>query len=172
MRAAPVQLSLDVGERNGATFSPCGRYRYALWRSWAPERPPLVFCLLNPSIADDIANDPTLVRCIERAHLGRYGGVRIVNLFALVSTDPAALAEVEDPVGPENDIYLRDATIDCRAIICGWGSMGRMKGRDQQVLRMLRAEGISTMALRLNKDGTPTHPCRLAYKLRPFAYTG
>ena len=92
-------------ESSGATFSPCRRYRYTLWRQW-DERPPATFIMLNPSTADETANDPTVERCQRRAQAMGYGGVRVANIFALRSTDPRALYTAEDPVGPENDHAL------------------------------------------------------------------
>ena len=43
-------------ESSGATFSPCRRYRYTLWRQW-DERPPATFIMLNPSTADETRDD-------------------------------------------------------------------------------------------------------------------
>jgi len=44
-----------------------GDYRYSLTRTWDPALEPLVFILLNPSTADETANDPTVTRCIGHA---------------------------------------------------------------------------------------------------------
>jgi hypothetical protein len=62
---------------------------------------------LNPSIADEQQLDPTL-RC-TRAFSAAWGynGFIMTNLFGLVSTDPAGLYAVADPIGPENDRHCR-----------------------------------------------------------------
>ena len=51
----------------GAAFSDCDAYRYRLWRTWDARKPPLVFCMLNPSTATAEQDDPTIARCTERA---------------------------------------------------------------------------------------------------------
>jgi hypothetical protein len=47
--------------------------------------------MLNPSVAGETDDDATVTRCIARAAKGGYGALEVVNLFALVSTDPQAL---------------------------------------------------------------------------------
>ena len=79
---------MDLFEQSGASFSPCGTYRYTLWRRWSFV-PPATFVLLNPSTADATRNDPTVERCERRARELGCGGIRVANLFALRSTDPA-----------------------------------------------------------------------------------
>jgi hypothetical protein len=51
---------------SGAEFSPCGDYRYSLWRMWSEEEnaPRVMFIGLNPSTADATRNDPTIRRCM------------------------------------------------------------------------------------------------------------
>ena len=81
----------DLFCKSGAQFSACNRYRYRLWRIWDESRKPLVMVMLNPSMANADQNDPTVERCQRRALKMGFGGLRVVNIFALVSTDPAAL---------------------------------------------------------------------------------
>ena len=129
----------DLFRQSGAEFSPCGLYRYSLWRTWS-DAPPLVFCMLNPSTAGAELNDPTVSRCCERSRLLGYGGTIVVNMFALISTDPRALYSALDPVGPRNDAAILDAASK-GDIICAWGNHGSLHGRDRQVLRLLDAAG-------------------------------
>ena len=58
----------------GAAISPCGRYRYALWRKWSDMGPLATFLMLNPSTADASENDATIRKCI--GWLGRRDGWR------------------------------------------------------------------------------------------------
>lgn len=153
-------------ETSGAAFSPCRTYRYRLWRTWDATKPPLVFCMLNPSTADAEADDPTVSRCKERARRMGAGGLVVVNLFALRSTDPRALYRHVDPVGPDNDTAILDAAGQ-GDLVCAWGNHGKLHGRAAKVLALLLAAGLPALALRVSKDGHPSHPLYLPYDLQP-----
>lgn len=155
----------------GAIFSPCGRYRYALHRLWDDSKPLLMFLMLNPSTANETENDPTVERCQRRAIDMGYGGLLVGNAFALRSTDPAALYDAEDPVGPGNDeaiMFAARMAVESKGmVICGWGTHASYRGRGAQVLRMLLDAGIQPHALRVNKDGSPGHPLYIGYGVGP-----
>ena len=154
-------------ETSGALFSPCARYRYRLWRVWNPDRPSLLFVMLNPSTADEIDNDPTVERCQRRAVAMGYGGLQVCNIFAWRSTDPSALYGLEDPVGPDNDEAILAAAGESGLVVCGWGTHGNLMGRGEAVLRLLRAQGVVPHALKINEDGTPGHPLYVSYQTQP-----
>jgi hypothetical protein len=86
-----------AGER-GAQLSDCGSYRYRLWREWDTSRPTLAFLMLNPSTADHLNDDPTIVRCLSRAVASNFGRLDVANLFPLRATDPDALLTHADPL--------------------------------------------------------------------------
>lgn len=156
---------------SGATFSPCGLYRYRLWRRWG-EGAPLLFVMLNPSIASATENDPTVERCQRRAANLGFPALEVVNLFARIATDPVDLASFDDPIGPENDTAILEAARGAGMIVCAWGVHGKLKGRGAVVAAMLRANGIPLYALGLTKDGMPRHPLYLPYHARPFEIQG
>ncbi len=156
-------------EQSGAVFSTCRRYRYRLWRAWS-EAPPAVFVMLNPSTADEIDNDPTVERCERRARALGFGGLRVANIFALRSTDPAALYDHDDPVGPENDAAIVESVVGAGLVVCAWGGHGNLHQRGEKVLHLLRSTGVTPHYLRLNKDGTPKHPLYVGYAVKPQAW--
>ncbi|MBS9476185.1 DUF1643 domain-containing protein [Ancylobacter radicis] len=116
----------------GADISPCGRYRYRLWREWRLHPLPAqwdmwaeddgtpvvdgagqqigepkacIFIMLNPSTADGNDDDPTIRRCVGFARAWGYDRLEVINLFAHRATDPQALLALthnDDPVGPRN----------------------------------------------------------------------
>lgn len=154
-----------LAEKSSALFSPYRVYRYRLSRAWG-DAPPLVFLMLNPSTANETDNDPTVERCERRARAGGYGGLEVVNIFALRSTDPRALYSHPDPIGPENDQHILDA---CRlgTVVCGWGQHGNLGQRGARIREMLERKGVQPHVLRLNGDGSPTHPLYVPYRLVP-----
>lgn len=162
----------NLFEDRGATFSPCGTWRYALWRRW-DERPRLrltaLFVMLNPSTADETANDPTVERCERRCRALGFGGFEVCNLFALRSTDPKALYRAEDPVGPETDAHIAAAIARTDIVICGWGThAARVRpGRTADVVALIRDCGRMPFVLEVNADGSPKHPLYVGYGTQP-----
>lgn len=149
----------------GATISPCGLYRYSLWRKWAPG-PMCVFIGLNPSTADATLDDPTIRRCVGFSKTWGFGGLMMLNLFAYRATDPADMKAAKDPIGPDNDEALHFAHSNTTTVVAAWGAHGTFQGRDQQVRAMLPR----LQYLRLTKDGHPGHPLYLPANLRPVPW--
>lgn len=154
----------------GARFSPCMRYRYRLWREWEPSLPTICFVMLNPSTADEVANDPTVERCQRRARECGYGRLEVVNIFALRSTDPDALKVELDPVGPENDDHIIDAASRSDVVVCAWGNHGRWLSRGSAVAGLLSAHGIDLHHLGITGGGHPRHPLYVPYSVKPMPW--
>lgn len=127
------QLSL-LGEspkdtdRGRCLWSPDHKYRYLLsWPVPSHFRTPRLAVMvgLNPSTADESKLDPTLTRFQGFAKAWGCTRMAVLNLFALVSTDPKGMAAVADPVGPDNDHTIRitlggDAAEDT-IVVAAWG---------------------------------------------------
>lgn len=154
-----------------ATYSRCDRYRYRLSRVWDASLPRVLFVLLNPSTATAFELDPTLRRVFRYARDWGMGSFEVVNIFALRSTDPAALYRAVDPVGSFNDSALVAAASVADLRVAGWGVHGMHAGRGDHVRELLAGEGLSLSALRLTKEGHPGHPLYLPASLKPFAWT-
>lgn len=136
-----------------AIFSPCGRYRYRLERRWG-EAPSLVACLLNPSTADDLVDDPTVRRLVGYAAKWGHGGLTLVNQYGWRATDPRALDQADDPVGPENDVHVAAATLG-QVVLVGWGANGVRRSDE---MRTLLGRAARVLCLGRTKDGQPVHP--------------
>ena len=74
-------------------------------------------------------------RCIA-CHWG-FGRFDMLNVFAFVATHPKEMLAVADPVGPENDEWLRRITSEANLVVAAWGTHGTHLGRSQQVQGML-----------------------------------
>lgn len=146
-------------ETKSAWMSPCGRYRYDLWRRWG-EGDIVLFIGLNPSTADDKIDDPTIKRCIQFAKRWGYGGMCIVNLFAYRATKPENMLAQNDPVGPDNMAAIAAITNRPRVklIVCAWGGEGGHRGQDKAVCALIAKTGKALFCFQTNKDGSPQHP--------------
>lgn len=151
----------------GATFSSCNQYRYVLTRTWDEGGPPLAFVMLNPSTADAKKNDPTVERCQRRAQRGTYGGLIVLNLFALRSTDPLALYTHKEPIGEGNDGFIAHMVSKAGDVVCAWGNHGEIGDRGAAVYEIIRKIVRQPLCLGVNASGHPKHPLYVAYD-RPF----
>lgn len=153
----------DLFIEKGASFSPCRRWRYKLWRIWSEEERLLVVVGLNPSTADETADDPTIRRCIDYAKRWDCGGLQMLNLFGVRATDPKAMLAADDPVGPDNKDAFDDVLGKLRGrpapiVLCAWGAHGSHMDQDEHALGWLDWPDITPMCLGLTKGGMPRHP--------------
>lgn len=151
-----------------AVFDSTRTYRYALGRTWDVDLPACAFVMLNPSTADAFRLDPTVRRCMGFAKRWGYGTLLVGNAFALRSTDPKALYEAADPVGPANDEQLRLIGERAHLVIAAWGNHGALGARGPAVMRILRTERLAHLGF--TKAGQPRHPLYVRADTKPEAY--
>lgn len=152
--------------KTNAILSDDRKYRYVLSRIWDETKPFVMIVGLNPSTADETENDPTIIRCIEFSKSWGYGGVYMLNLFAFRATLPKDMKNSDDPIGVENDKYIKKYAKLCDKVICAWGNDGIFKNRSKSVLSNLN----NTYYIKLNKSGEPAHPLYLKGDLIPTKF--
>lgn len=161
-----------------ATFSPDGRYRYTLERSWPMSlyRPVydgdrVAWVMLNPSIADGDRDDLTVTKCVRFSKRWGYGELVIVNLYAAIATDPLDLLELDDPIGPENEKALELAVRSSSSLVAAWGAtIHELERRGlgwpgrELVAELASRHGCAISSLGVTRDGHPRHPSRVGYE--------
>lgn len=147
-------------KKKSAVVSKCSNYRYLLERVWDEYQPKVGFIMLNPSKADELQDDPTIRRCINFAKSWGYGGILVGNIFAFRETDPKKMFTASDPVGPDNQKYLKHLYNEVEVIVCAWGSSFGIPDKIKVFSKKL-------YYLDLQKDGTPKHPLYLKSSLIP-----
>lgn len=165
-----------VMDSSSAVFSPCRRYRYSLHRQWNPTGTTCAFIGLNPSTADELADDPTVRRCIAFAKRWGHGSLAMLNLFPLRSTDPSALKGASIPANVikanVDEIILR-ASHSARVVVC-WGTHGSVDGGEMtaRVLSAVQSDGVghTPVCLGVNRDGSPKHPLYIRADTMPIPY--
>jgi len=164
-----------VNSASGATFSPCRRYRYALWRAWDPHLPTVVFCGLNPSTADETQDDPTIRRELGFARDWGFGRLVKVNAYGWRATDSKELWRTADPRGPDNFLAIKVHCFEAiqkregGLFVAAWGNNIR-KSDAVELRRMLRFQGVPVHVLKLTKQGQPNHPLYLPRSAVPFPW--
>lgn len=171
--------NLMRGAHDGAIFGDAPwlpkAYRFALWRMWDIRKPYINFVMLNPSIAGEVDNDPTITRCCRRARMMGYGGIVVTNAYAAIATEPASLRFLvsagKDVIGiPKNGEHLAVWSKEAGLVLCGWGVECDkiIAGRGAEVLALLRSTGgPPPHALGFTSGGVPGHPLYLPYGIDP-----
>lgn len=156
------------------------RYRYWLTREWDERLPMMCVIGMNPSTADESANDPTIRKCIGFATRLGFGSLLMLNVMAYRSTNPRECLKAVDPFGPLNTVEHLKEYIACRSATCrliddgpettkGITCVVAAWGKNCEKYRPLsRALAIAhsipnLMCWGRNKAGSPRHPLMLPY---------
>lgn len=137
----------------GARFDEDRIYRWLLWRRWEACSGTVLWVMLNPSTADETRLDPTLRRCFGFTREWGYGAMEVCNAYGLRSTNPTGLWEVDDPVGPDNDVTIVERSKLADLVVVGWG-VNIEADREAEVSALLP----EAMCLGVTKKGHPVHP--------------
>jgi hypothetical protein len=168
-----------------ATFSDCGTYRYELGGDIGPVEPllvatrkvkPILWIGLNPSKAGAIKDDPTVSTAVTFSEIWGYNRFYLGNLYAFADKNPEVLARQMkrgfDVVGrPANNIYLTQMVARVRrdggVVIAAWGGNAKLDR-----VREVQAIAGEMLCLRVNGDGSPTHPLYQPHDLVPTLWHG
>lgn len=148
-------------------------HRYTLSRSWIGNGGVVNFIMLNPSTADDVADDATIRKCVGFAKRWGFSGLVVTNLFAYRATQPTDLKSIlsrvggfREGVGEENTSHLDREAKYAHAVVCAWGDNCEMlPSRSRDVISMLRHRDL--YCIRKTKKGNPVHPVREPYTNAP-----
>lgn len=148
--------------KSSAQFSPCKLYRYTLERWWSGiygANDYACFIMLNPSVADERQDDPTVHRAAMFAKRWGFAGLIVTNIFAYRATDPQKLYGLQvDLVGPDNDDAILRVAKGAKLVVCAWGCHGALRGRAAEVIDTLKANAVPMHCLGVTKAGFPKHP--------------
>jgi hypothetical protein len=150
-----------------AVISTCGLYRLRLDRTIAAEGLSTVVLGVNPSKADGLVDDPTIVKVTG---FGRRLGWRrytMGNKFAFRATDVSELKRAADPIGELCDDYLEDMIRNADVVVAAWGPLAKLprqlRGRWRDVAAIADHFGKQLKCWGVAQDGQPRHPLMLAY---------
>ena len=101
-------------------------------------------------------------------HVGVMASTNVLSTFvptsSTISASPAVLRRSHEPLGADNDAWMRARVASLRpgdAVWLGWGNGGRWRDRHRAVLAMLEAAlpaDTPLLALALTAAGQPRHP--------------
>ena len=146
-----------------ALLSKDKKYRYSLKRIWDNDKPKVLFIMLNPSLADDYQDDPTIRRLIKFAKLYGYGGFYVGNLFSYITPYPSELLDKDLMFSKKNIHEIKKMTGLIKDVVYGWGNSFEEPEWLKQIISNPKCFGK-------NKNKTPKHPLYLSYNHKLVNY--
>ncbi len=144
----------------GALFDDDKKHRFVLWRTWNKRQKTALVIGLNPSTANGTQDDPTINRLkITLNRLG-YGGLLMVNLFSVISSDPEILLDKQHQENEKRDLgIIFGYALAAQEIIFAWGTFQEAQARAKKVIDFF----VDARCFGKNKDGSPWHPQAMMY---------
>lgn len=138
-------------------------YRYWLLRVWDESLPVMAIIGVNPSTADETADDPTIRKGIGFATRLGHGGLLMLNIAAYRATDPRKCKAAYAPIGFFNDAsnllhYVEH--FNATKVVAAWGKNG---SHFPYECRRIAETFPELWCWGRNSDGTPRHPLMLSY---------
>lgn len=154
------------------------KFRYYFSATWHDQLPRALVLMLNPSKGRAGQDDATLRRLIYFMIGWKFGGFSVLNLAALVSTDPKKLGVCADPIGIANGRYFREQSAGLSLtspVVCAWGARLedlRLRSAEKIIDQMAAFGDRPLHCVGLTKDGHPKHPLYLpkTATLQPFTF--
>lgn len=90
-------------------------------------------------------------------------------LFGFVALDAADFLSEGDPIGPDADRWILEAsTLASGGPVAAWGSGGSLLDRDDTVFGLLTREGITPNCRGTDRNGFPSAPPRWSGSPTPY----
>jgi hypothetical protein len=150
--------------KTAAHFSPDGRCRFWLRRTWSdPEAPRPLWIGHNPSGAYELHDGPTRRRIIEFCKLWKQPGCDLGNLYPFKSPDPAVCRRIAASTKAqlqENLDHLARLSAQASMIVACFGNIARDQAWVDHVFEQIASvrPGMPVYCLGTTKDGAPKHP--------------
>ncbi len=136
-----------------AEFSIDKKERYSLKREWDKSKNKILYIMLNPSLADDKNDDPTIRRLISFTKKYNYGGFLVGNIFTTITPNPKEIDKSKG-ISVKNFEKLLKLINKVDQIVYAWGN----NIEEPQLLKELV---LNPKCFGKNLNGSPKHPLYL-----------
>lgn len=143
-----------------------GKMRWTLRRAWGPG-PAILWCGLNPSKADMLIDDPTMLRVIGFSYRWGFGSLVMINIYPLVTSSPAVLRGWLQRSWRAGDLIIKNRMIAREEVhkvdvrVAAWGR-GVSPGAEYNFIEAMCDNPAypppAWKCLGLNGGGSPIHP--------------
>ena len=136
-----------------AEFSIDKKERYSLKREWDKSKNKILYIMLNPSLADDKNDDPTIRRLVSFTKKYNYGGFLVGNIFTTITPNPKEIDKSKG-MSDKNFEKLLKLINKVDQIVYAWGD----NIEEPQLLKELV---LNPKCFGKNLNGSPKHPLYL-----------
>ena len=136
-----------------ARFSNDKKHRYKLSRHWDLNKPQILYIMLNPSIGNEIIDDPTIRRLLSFTKKFDYGGFFVGNLFTYITPNPKTL-DTSIGLTNKNLNVLTNLVSKADVVVYAWGNSIEEPNEFKKFIS-------NPMCFEKNLNGTPKHPLYL-----------
>ncbi len=136
--------------------------RYSLKREWDKSKNKILYIMLNPSLADDKNDDPTIRRLINFSKKFNYGGFLVGNIYSTISPNPKEV-DISDGISDKNLVELLKLINQVDEIVYAWGN----NAYEPEFLKDLVS---NPKCFGKNLDGSPKHPLYLSKNIQLIQY--
>jgi len=133
-----------------AEFSIDKKERYSLKREWDKSKNKILYIMLNPSLADDKNDDPTIRRLVSFTKKYNYGGFLVGNIFTTITPNPKEIDKSKG-ISDKNFEKLLKLINKVDQIVYAWGD----NIEEPQLLKELV---LNPKCFGKNLNGSPKHP--------------
>ena len=136
-----------------AKFSKDKKHRYELSRHWDLSKSDILFIMLNPSIANENIDDPTIKRLINFTKKFNYGGFFVANLFTYITPYSKTL-DTSSGLTKLNLKTIKNFVNKAEEVVYAWGNSIKEPEELKNLVENPKCFGR-------NLNGTPKHPLYL-----------
>jgi hypothetical protein len=145
-----------------AKFCNTKKNRYFLKREWDNSKGLLLYLMLNPSVADEKKDDPTIRRLISFTKKFNYGGFLVGNIFTTITPNPKEIDRSKG-ISDKNFKELFKLINKVDQIVYAWGNT-------VEEPQLLKESVLNPKCFGKNLNGTPKHPLYLPKNSKLIAY--
>lgn len=149
-----MALSIKNNILRKAKFSIDKKHRYELSRHWDLSKSDILFIMLNPSIANEDIDDPTIKRLISFTREFKHGGFFVANLFTYITPYSKTL-DTSIGLTKLNLKTIKNLVNKVNEVIYAWGNSIKEPQELKNLVKNPKCFGK-------NLNGTPKHPLYLS----------
>lgn len=138
-------------------------YRFRLTRTWDSTKKIVGVLMLNPSKANSLKTDNTIMNLTNYLIDKNYGGVDIVNMYAFMATKPSELVHRNLAYESLNNDYILQVATEREILMIAWGSdVNKYVNRKKEIEQLLSPYVGKLRCFEDPSGKSPRHPLHLS----------